>query len=118
VARVLTVGAKKYAVNNWKYVPNGKFRYINAAMRHLFAHMRGEMKDPETGENHLAHAICCLMFILDSEESGIPLADDKPSLASGSIEPAQPKPEQPSTVSLSGVARPTQFFVNQFRSTT
>lgn len=121
VARVLTIGAQKYEVNNWKFVPNGKFRYVNAAMRHLFAHLRGEIKDPETGESHLAHAICCLMFILDSEESGVPLADAAPSLASGSINPtvSSTAPQQPTaTVSLSGVARPTQFFSNQFRSNT
>jgi len=26
------------------------------------------MYDPETGVNHIAHAICCLMFMLDLDE--------------------------------------------------
>jgi hypothetical protein len=27
------------------------------------------MHDPETGVNHLAHALCCIMFMLDLDES-------------------------------------------------
>jgi ribosomal protein L32 len=30
----------------------------------------GEQRDPETGENHLAHAICCVAFLLEEEEEG------------------------------------------------
>ena len=63
--RVLQFGAQKYAVGNWKIVPNARERYFNAAMRHLWEHHKGEMLDPETGLSHVAHAICCLMFILD-----------------------------------------------------
>lgn len=71
VARVLTFGAKKYSRGNWAYVENSDERYMDAALRHLNAHRRGEQTDSETGENHLAHAICCLMFMLDkSERSG------------------------------------------------
>ena len=39
-----------------------------------FQNREGEKTDPESGCNHLAHAICCLMFILDADESGKPLA--------------------------------------------
>lgn len=74
VAKVLTFGAQKYDVDNWKYVENGEQRYKNAAMRHLNDYMKGEKFDQETGLNHLAHAVCCLMFMLDADESGIPLA--------------------------------------------
>ncbi len=74
VAKVLTFGAQKYDVDNWKYVENGAQRYKNAAMRHLNDYMKGEKFDQETGLNHLAHAVCCLMFMLDADESGIPLA--------------------------------------------
>lgn len=74
VAKVLTIGAQKYAVDNWKYVPNGAYRYKNAAMRHLNEYIKGNKNDDETGLNHLAHAICCLMFMLDADESGKPLA--------------------------------------------
>ena len=69
VARVLTFGAKKYSRGNWAHVENSDERYMDAALRHLNAHRRGENTDSETGESHLAHAICCLMFMLDGSES-------------------------------------------------
>lgn len=70
--KVLTVGAQKYEPDNWKRVPDGKRRYFDAALRHLFAFKRGEERDPETGLHHLAHALCCIQFILDLELSPTP----------------------------------------------
>ena len=64
VVRVLTFGAKKYADDNWKHVANARTRYYDAAMRHLTAWWLGEEKDPETGESHLAHAACCVLYLL------------------------------------------------------
>lgn len=64
VAKVMTYGKKKYSANNWR----GGFiwsRPLSAAFRHLFSWSTGEDKDPETGLSHLAHAICCLMFLLE-----------------------------------------------------
>lgn len=63
VVAVLTFGAKKYGDENWREVPDALRRYYAAAMRHIEAFRRGEMLDPETGEPHLAHAICCLTFL-------------------------------------------------------
>lgn len=68
MVRVLTYGAKKYAPGNWRKVPDLRRRYISALLRHVFAHMRDEKRDPETGENHLAHAMCCAAFILELDE--------------------------------------------------
>jgi hypothetical protein len=34
-----------------------------------FAYIGGEDKDPETGLSHIAHAACCLFFILEFEET-------------------------------------------------
>lgn len=65
VSDVLTFGAKKYLPNNWKYVDNGPQRYLDAALRHITAYMKGEENDPETNLPHLSHALCCLMFIVD-----------------------------------------------------
>jgi hypothetical protein len=70
VGRVLTFGAQKYSKDNWKRVPSAKQRYMDAMMRHAFHFMSGEQRDSETGENHLAHLICCASFILDAAESG------------------------------------------------
>jgi hypothetical protein len=67
--RVLTYGAEKYEPDNWRRVPDGPRRYFDAAQRHLWAYKEGEIADPETATNHLAHAICCLMFMLDLDES-------------------------------------------------
>ena len=56
--------AKKYAPDNWKYVPNADARYMDAAFRHMAQYMQGDKYDGETGNNHLAHAVCCLLFKL------------------------------------------------------
>ena len=64
VVDVLTYGAKKYAPDNWKKVPNARQRYIDAGFRHFTAYASGEKNDSETGKSHLAHAMCCLLFLL------------------------------------------------------
>ena len=70
VVRVLTYGAKKYADNNWQQVDSPKARYFAAAMRHLTAWQAGEETDYESGEKHLAHAMCCLLFLLHFDGVG------------------------------------------------
>ena len=60
---VLTYGASKYADNNWKYVTPFDDRYYAAALRHLTAWRKGEELDKESGMPHLAHAMCCLVFL-------------------------------------------------------
>lgn len=67
VAKVLTFGANKYDEHNWKKLDNLQNRYTGAALRHIFAHMDGEELDPETGLDHLAHALCCLLFKLEAK---------------------------------------------------
>lgn len=64
VVDVLTYGAKKYAPENWRKVQGWDWRYMDATFRHLAAYVRGEKLDPETGLPHLAHAVCCLLFML------------------------------------------------------
>jgi len=68
LVRVLTFGARKYARDNWRFVPDRRTRYFSAAMRHMWAWFRGEKNDPETGENHLHHAACCISFLADEDE--------------------------------------------------
>lgn len=67
VVDVLTYGARKYAPDNWKKVPDAKRRYIDAGFRHFTAYAGGEKLDPETGKSHLAHAMCCLLYLLAFE---------------------------------------------------
>jgi hypothetical protein len=64
---ILTFGAEKYEPDNWKAVPDSKRRYFDAMQRHLWAWKEGEQNDPETGKNHLAHAMCCLMFLYEHD---------------------------------------------------
>ncbi len=37
--------------------------------RHIFAWWGGEDKDPETGFSHLAHAGCCLLFLMEFQRN-------------------------------------------------
>jgi len=66
VGEVLSYGAKKYSPDNWKKVAGLEQRYTSAALRHILAAMSGEELDEETGLSHEAHAICCLLFILEN----------------------------------------------------
>lgn len=67
-AAVLAFGAQKYAAHNWRdgFVWS---RPLSAAMRHITAFNDGEDKDPESGLSHLAHAACCIMFLLEFEKT-------------------------------------------------
>lgn len=68
IAKVLAFGAKKY--DSWNWAKGFKWtRLIGAAIRHLYAFQRGEDKDPESGLSHLAHAGCCVLFLLQHELS-------------------------------------------------
>lgn len=69
VAAVLTFGARKYGDNNWCRGARWG-RYYAAALRHVFAWWRGEDRDPETGLSHLAHAVCCLLFLMEYQDNG------------------------------------------------
>ena len=68
IVKVLEFGAQKYTRDNWKHVENAEVRYTAAAFRHLIAYNNGEKTDPETGLSHLAHASCCLLFLLALEK--------------------------------------------------
>ncbi len=63
VAEILTSGAVKYEANQW--TKGGPWmRCIGACLRHVFAWMAGEDNCPDSGHNHIAHAMCNLMFLL------------------------------------------------------
>jgi hypothetical protein len=79
-AAVLKFGAQKYAEHNWRK-GFAWSRPLSAAMRHITAFNDGEDRDPESGLSHLAHAACCIMFLLEFEKTH-PHLDDryKPNL--------------------------------------
>lgn len=64
VVDVLTFGAEKYGADNWKHVDEPEDRYFAAAMRHLIAWKEGPPFDRDSGKHHLAHAVCCLLFLI------------------------------------------------------
>lgn len=64
VIKVLEYGANKYSPDNWKKVPEMEVRYYDAAMRHIDSYWQGEYLDEESGQPHLAHAVCCLLFLM------------------------------------------------------
>lgn len=73
-AAVLKFGAQKYAEHNWR-AGFAWSRPLAAAMRHITAFNAGEDKDPESGLSHLAHAACCIMFLLEFEKTHRELDD-------------------------------------------
>lgn len=69
VAAVMAMGAKKYGTHNWRK-GSAWSRYISSTLRHIFAWLSGETNDPESGINHLAHAACNLLFVIEWQSSG------------------------------------------------
>lgn len=62
IAKVFTMGAKKYGDRNWE----GGVDYLRlyaATMRHLQAWRQGIDIDEESGLSHLYHAMCNLMML-------------------------------------------------------
>ena len=75
ITAVLKFGAEKYCAHNWRdgFVWS---RPLAAAMRHIMAYNDGEDRDSESGLSHLAHAACCIMFLLEFEKTH-PHLDDR-----------------------------------------
>ena len=74
IAEVLTFGAEKYPKpithDSWKTVPEGRRRYIDAALRHFHMYfVEGEELDPESGKHHLAHMMTNLHFIYELDKA-------------------------------------------------
>ena len=58
------IGTVVQGADNWQKVDNARTRYFDAAQRHILAWWQGEQTDSESGKHHLAHAVCCLMFLM------------------------------------------------------
>lgn len=70
LARVLTKGAIKYGENNWRKGLSW-METIGSLERHLLAIKRGEVTDPETGEQHIDHLGCNWMFLSNFMKTGL-----------------------------------------------
>lgn len=69
-AQVLAFGAAKYDRHNWRKGMAWS-RLLDAALRHIHQFNAGETLDPESKIHHLAHARCCLGFLLTYQANGL-----------------------------------------------
>jgi len=76
IVQVLEFGSIKYSARNWEK-GMAWHRPFAALMRHMWAWWRGENADRETGLSHLAHAGCCILFLLAFELRKVG-TDDRP----------------------------------------
>ena len=74
-ADVLVFGAKKYAKGNWAKGMSWSVCFT-CTMSHLLKSFQGEEKDEESGLNHLAHAMCNMLFLLGYRDL-YPEGDDR-----------------------------------------
>ena len=62
MVRVLEYGEKKYNAHNWKKgLPYTST--IESMLRHIYAFLKGEDIDPESGLPHTGHIMCNAMFL-------------------------------------------------------
>lgn len=79
IASILTFGASKYGERNWEKGMSWS-RVFGALMRHMWCWWAGQGPvnqnfafgdtDAETGQSHLWHAGCCIMFLIAFEMRG------------------------------------------------
>ena len=83
IVKVLTYGAIKYEPRNWEKGMNWSRAY-GALQRHMTKWFHGQENDEESGLSHLAHAGCCLMFLLGwyTRNTG---HDDRPKLPENTL---------------------------------
>jgi hypothetical protein len=78
VGEVMRLGIRKYGLTNWRHDPISASVYYNAAMRHIMTWWDGDNIDFESQQPHLAHAVACLLILMDARLSD-DLIDDRPS---------------------------------------
>jgi hypothetical protein len=62
MVEVLMFGKEKYGAFNWQKGLKTT-EICESLMRHLFAYLSGEDKDPETELDHISHIMCNAMFL-------------------------------------------------------
>tara|TARA_R110002167_G_scaffold61562_1_gene173773 strand:- start:13224 stop:13607 length:384 start_codon:yes stop_codon:yes gene_type:complete len=81
ISKVLAMGAKKYGVNDWRRdtihnIPMS--RTYGSIQRHLNSWYAGEDLDPESGENHVTHAITqSIILLMQIKEADASKVDDR-----------------------------------------
>jgi hypothetical protein len=69
LANCCSYGAEKYGRHNWRLHGDMDDKYLSAALRHIFKHVRGESFDAESGKTHLAHAAWSILACLQKHIS-------------------------------------------------
>ena len=69
IGEVLTYGCEKYDDDSWQLLEDAERRYKGAALRHLYAYLRGELVDDESGMTHLQHLATNIMFLAHLERN-------------------------------------------------
>lgn len=76
-ALALLDGALKYGRTNWRFAGVKASIYFDAAKRHLNAWFdEGEDEDPDSGLDHLFHALASIAILIDAKAAG-KLTDDR-----------------------------------------
>lgn len=70
LARVLTIGARKYAAHGWRTVPAARERYLAALRRHLNAHKRQRDAGPREWRVALGPCVVQRRFSLRTRTGG------------------------------------------------
>lgn len=68
LAEVMTDGEKVYSAHNWRLGFNWT-RVVDAAQRHINIWNAGGDLDPDSKRSNLAHAMACIMMLLEFEET-------------------------------------------------
>ena len=78
LAKVYTYGTIKYDDDNWWKGLSWKKNVMGCVFRHVWAWMRGEENDPESGLHHLAHAAWNCFALMEYERNKIGVDDRIP----------------------------------------
>lgn len=70
-------GAAKYSSYNWREKKVQAMIYLEACMRHILSYQDGEENARDSGLPHLAHALSCLLILIDAKETGN-MIDNRP----------------------------------------
>lgn len=76
LARVYTIGAKKYGDRNWEKGMRWG-RIFRALLSHAWKWFRGEKHDQEDGQHHLSSVAWCAFSLMEYERRGLG-EDDRP----------------------------------------
>lgn len=91
VALAFLEGSLKYGSYNWRVAGVRASVYLDAESRHKEAFKNGEDIDPDSGLNHIAKAIACLIILRDSMLNGNWTDDRPPKINSGWIQESNKK---------------------------